>query len=174
MIKIELPFWLDGPELAKLVTAATNFFTLAETWIKWPLGQMSALTCSEGILELLAYQRDIQRFTNEPINLYRNRVHYALVNAQDAGSKAGFIRIFERLGIGYVEISERFDATNWDVIGLKLSNSQISGNAQLLGDIILKYGRTCRRYTFDTLVGVPPGITTWGVGHTWAYSAASI
>lgn len=172
MIDIKLPFWLDGPELAKLITAAVNWWNLVEGWVKWPIGQINALTCTLGILDLIAYQRDIQRFDGEPEFLYRNRVHYALANAQDAGSKAGFVRIFERLGIGYVEIAERIDVTNWDVISLRLSNSQISDNYDLLMSIVQKYGRTCRRYTFDTLMPIPPGIATWGVGHSYSYSAA--
>jgi len=81
-------------------------------------------------------------------------VKYAFLNAKDAGSKAGFIRIFERLGIGYVEIEERFDVENWDVIKIRLSDSQLAKKTELLNLIIRKYGRTCRRYTFEVITFV--------------------
>lgn len=76
---------------------------------------------------------------------------YAFINAKESGSKIGFIRIFERLGIGYVEIEERFDIENWDVIKIRVSDSQIAKNNELLNLIIRKYGRTCRRYTLEII-----------------------
>ncbi|HBL8998422.1 TPA: hypothetical protein LTW94_004423, partial [Enterobacter hormaechei] len=65
------------------------------------------LTCTEPVLNLIAYDRDISRFSGEPLSLYRKRVAYAFINARDAGSVEGFINIFSRLGIGYVELVER-------------------------------------------------------------------
>ncbi|MEQ1636721.1 MAG: phage tail protein [Methylococcales bacterium] len=174
MIELKLPFWLDGVELAKLTAAAQAWWETVEGWLLWPLGQTDALTCTPGILDMLAFQRDVQRFTDEPDDMYRRRVKYALVNAQDAGSKAGFIRIFARLGIGYVEVVERLDTINWDVIRLRLTDSQIAGNPELLMNIVLKYGRTCRRYEFETLAALPLTMPVWGVGHTWGYSVAGI
>lgn len=56
---------------------------------------------------------------------YLENVQHAFVNARDAGSKQGFIQIFERLGIGYAEIEERFDAVNWDV-KIRLTDSQVA------------------------------------------------
>ena len=174
MIELKLPFWLDGPELAKLRAAAQYWWQLAEGWLRWPLGQFDALTAHLAMVDLMAYQRDIQRFKDEPELLYRKRVKYALVNAQDAGSKAGFIRIFERLGIGYVEIYERVDVVNWDVIKLRLSSGQIAQNQDLLRNIVQQYGRTCRRYEFETITPIGIQVPTWGVGHTWGYSVAKI
>lgn len=174
MIKIELPFWMAGVELGKLRTAIAAWWDTVETWIRWPVTQMDPLTCTLGILYLLAYQRDVDRFVGEPEDLFRKRVKYALINAQDAGSKAGFIRIFDRLGIGYVEITERFDAVNWDVISLLLSDAQIAGNTQLLQQIVEKYGRTCRRYEFLTLTPLPISTPGFAVGHVYGYDVARI
>ena len=174
MIKITLPFWLAGLDLAKLRGLLEQWWDLASTWIKWPLSQLDPLTCTVGILDLLAYQRDIQRFDNEPLDLYRLRVALAYVNARDAGSKAGFIAIFQRLGIGYVEIEERVDAIDWDVILLYLSDNQISANTQLLQDIIYKYGRTCRRYELTTLTPITCTTPVWAVGHVYDYHVAGI
>lgn len=172
MIEIKLPFWLDGVEIGKLRDSIAQWWDLAETWIRLPLAQMDPLTCHITILNLLAYQRDISRFTGEPEDLYRKRVKFAYVNAQDAGSKAGFIRIFERLGIGYVEIEERVDPVNWDVVLLTLSNSQLAQNLTLIDRIIQKYGRTCRRYQLQIVTPVSIASPCFANGCTYYYDIA--
>lgn len=176
MIEIKLPFWIRGTQLTKLIAAAQSFWELAETWARWPLTQMDPLTCSTGVLDLLAFQRDIRRLKDEPVDLYRKRVKFALINNQDAGSKAGFIRIFQRLGIGYVEIEERVDPIDWDVILLHLSDSQVAQNAALLANIIRKYGRTCRRYQFATVTPLNTGIIVLSESNsvTYSYAVASL
>jgi hypothetical protein len=174
MVEIKLPFWLSAAETAKLVAAAKTWWQRAEDWVRWPLGQTDALTCELGILDLLAWQRDITRFEDEPEALYRNRVKFAQINAEDSGSKAGFIRIFERLGIGYLEIDERTDPVNWDVITLTLSDSQLAQNPALLTNIINQYGRTCRRYTLQVLTPIPGQIEARDTGHSWNLNVASL
>ncbi|MEZ3134300.1 phage tail protein [Stutzerimonas kunmingensis] len=154
MIKLGLPFWLDGPELAKLKAAAQAWWTKVEGWLRWPLLQMDADTCHLTILDLLAWQRDITRFKGEPETLYRLRVKYAFINAVDAGSTAGMKRILQRLGVGYVEIEERHPDRDWDVVLLQLSNTQLAENPELLRVLIQQYGRTCRRYDFVTITPV--------------------
>jgi hypothetical protein len=154
MIKLGLPFWLDGPELAKLKAAAQAWWTKVEGWLGWPLLQMDADTCHLTVLDLLAWQRDITRFKGEPEALYRLRVKYAFINAVDAGSTAGMKRILERLGVGYVEIEERQPDRDWDVVLLQLSNTQLAQNPELLRVLIQQYGRTCRRYDFVTITPV--------------------
>ncbi|MCZ4324579.1 phage tail protein [Pseudomonas anguilliseptica] len=154
MIKLGLPFWLDGPELAKLKAAAQAWWTKVEGWLRWPLLQMDADTCHLTILDLMAWQRDITRFKGEPEALYRLRVKYAFINAVDAGSTAGMKRILQRLGVGYVEIEERHPDRDWDVVLLQLSNTQLAENPELLRVLIQQYGRTCRRYDFVTLTPV--------------------
>ena len=154
MLKLSLPFWLDGVELAKLKAAAQSWWDKAEGWLRWPLLQLDAETCHLSVLDLLAWQRDIQRFHGEPERLYRLRVKYAFINAVDAGSKAGTIRIFERLGVGYVEIEERIPGMDWDVVLLHLSDTQLSENPVLLRVLMQQYGRTCRRYDFVTITPV--------------------
>lgn len=174
MITIKLPFWLDGQQLNKLKAGATEWWNRVATWLQWPMGQFDPLTCTAPMLTLLAYQRDVERYAGESEELFRKRVAFAYINAEDSGQKAGFSRIFERLGIGYVEQLERFDNVNWDVIGLVLSNAQLSSNTDLLMKIVLKYGRTCRRYTFTTITPVPEETTCFGVGHVYQYSIAQL
>ncbi|QTT81073.1 phage tail protein [Pseudomonas chlororaphis] len=154
MIRLKLPFWLDGPELAKLKAAAQTWWEKVEGWLQWPLLQMDAETCHLAVLDLLAWQRDINRFKDEPESLYRLRVKFAFINAVDAGSTAGLKRILHRLGVGYVEIEERLGGRDWDVVLLRLSDSQLSENPELLRVLIQQYGRTCRRYDFVTITPV--------------------
>lgn len=158
MIKLKLPFWLEGVELTKLKNAAQSWWEKVEQWLNWPLLQIDAETCHMTVLDLLAWQRDIQRFQGEPETLYRLRVKYAFINAVEAGSTAGMIRIFQRLGIGYVEIQERLPDQDWDIVSLLLSDSQLSENPVLLRVLIQQYGRTCRRYEFSTITPVSMGV----------------
>lgn len=150
MIKLNLPFWLAGPQLARLQAAAQAWWQQVEGWCQWPLHQADAQTCHPTLLDLLAWQRDITRYRDEPDNLYRLRVKHAFINAADAGSSAGLKRILQRLGVGYVEIEERLPDRDWDVVLLKLSDSQLSDSPELLRVIAQQYGRTCRRYDFVT------------------------
>lgn len=154
MLKLDLPFWLSAGELAKLKAAAQAWWEAVESWMQWPLQQMDPEQCHLTILDLLAWQRDITRFRGEPENLYRQRVKFAFINSVDAGSTAGLMRILHRLGVGYVEIEERLPDRDWDVVLLKLSDSQISDNPELLRVIVQQYGRTCRRYDFVTITPV--------------------
>ena len=154
MIKLKLPFWLDGKELNRLKTASQSWWNKVEGWLQWPLLQMDAETCHLTVLDLLAWQRDISRFKDEPESLYRLRVKFAFINAVDAGSTAGLKRILQRLGVGYVEIDERMPDRDWDVVLLRLSDSQLSQNPELMRVLIQQYGRTCRRYDFVTITPV--------------------
>jgi len=154
MIKLKLPFWLDGTQLTKLTAAAQSWWERVEGWLRWPLLQMDPDTCHLTVLDLLAWQRDITRFKDEPEALYRLRVKHAFINAVDAGSTAGMKRILQRLGVGYVEIEERHPDRDWDVVLLQLSNTQLAENPELLRVLIQQYGRTCRRYDFVTITPV--------------------
>lgn len=161
MIKLELKFWLAGTELSKLRDAAQAWWERVESWISWPLQQLDAETCHLAVLDLMAWQRDVTRFRGEPESSYRLRVKYAFVNAVDAGSVAGFKRIFQRLGIGALEIRERQADRDWDVVQLLLSDQQLSDNPALLDIVIQQYGRTCRRYEFVTNTDVGLTVTAF-------------
>ncbi|MFL6968465.1 phage tail protein [Pseudomonas alvandae] len=154
MLKLNLPFWLGGVELTKLKATAQAWWANAEGWLRWPLLQMDPERCHMSILDLLAWQRDITRFRGEPESLYRLRVKFAFINSVDAGSTAGLLRILQRLGVGYGEIKERLPDRDWDVVLLRLSDSQLSDNPELLRVIVQQYGRTCRRYDFVTITPV--------------------
>ncbi len=150
MEKFKLPVWLNGPEITKLKTAADNWWLQIEDWLKLPLNQLDAETCHPNILQLLAYQRDVERFPSEPDDLYRKRVKYAIDNAKDAGSRAGFERILQRFDIDVAELVERDPASDWDMIRVKLNSPMLQQNPDLGQYIVRRYGRTCRRYDFST------------------------
>ncbi|AWI51989.1 phage tail protein [Actinobacillus porcitonsillarum] len=149
-MKIKLPFWMDKGELRKIADLFEKWWQLQIKRLETPLLIFDEEKCSEFILNLIAYQRDIERFENEPLSLFRKRVKYAYINAQEAGSVIGFKNIFERLGIGKIEIRERITGLDFDIIHLTLTDGQLSQNDQLIYEIIRKYGRTCRRYSFLT------------------------
>ena len=153
-----IPWWQDGSTISEevkephfLSKGVFAFFQMVWSWLLLPLRQMDALTCSENTLELMAWDRDIKRFEGEPLSLLRKRVKYAALNAKDAGSVAGFKRIFERLDIGIVAFKEREDAVQWDVCTIELTDGDISNNTKLVQTLIEQYGRTCRRYRFQVI-----------------------
>ena len=154
-LKIKLPIWMSKGDPARLASAAVKHWEKMYQWLKFPIMQFDPLTCDERLLFLYAYQRDVRRLNSEPLSLYRKRIKYAYANAADSGSVIGFKNIFERLEIGAVQILERQNGYDWDVIILRLSDSQLTNNRELLADIIRQYGRTCRRYFFE-IVHVQP------------------
>lgn len=167
-----LPSWMDKGEPQKLLKAAQTFWADVYSWITWPLRQFDPMTCNETILGLIAWDRDISRFSGEPLALFRRRVAYAFINAADAGSVAGFISIFDRLGIGYVELLERQPGIDWDVILVRVTDSQIADNTQLMLQIIRQYGRTCRRYQFEVITSDNLAIRAgWDQGEYVVYPA---
>ncbi|ELM3614822.1 phage tail protein [Aeromonas sobria] len=154
----QAPWWEDGKTIADgvqepafLAKGIMAFWRRMRGWLLQPLAQQDPLTCSEAMLSLLAWERDITRFKGEPLDLFRKRVKYAFINAQDSGEVAGFKRIFERLGIGWCELHERQDGTPWDVITIEVDDSALTQNQQLMETLIQHYGRTCRRYRFQVL-----------------------
>lgn len=173
MIKLSLPFWNDKNSSASLVETAQIFWEKIETGLRWPLTQTDPETCTVAVLNLMAWQRDITRFKSEPLSLFRKRVKFAFVNASDAGSVAGIKRIFQRLGVGYVEVEERSAGKDWDVITLRLSDSQLAGNTQLLQVLIEQYGRTCRRYEFETISILELDFAMVEFSNEWSFDSAS-
>jgi len=153
--RFELPVWIrEGSEVNKLSNAFGEFWDKAESWIKTPLNQRDAETCHVYVLQLLAYQNDIDRFADEPDDLFRKRVKFAVKNARDAGSKDGFKHILERFDVPLYGQIERDPDKDWDVITLWLADSTLTQNPELGQYIIRHYGRTCRRYEFLVVDGL--------------------
>lgn len=152
---IKLRFWQDKGQLNQIAAAADRWFGRITEYLSWLNSQIDPETAPLELLDLLAWQRDIDRLPGEDEELYRRRVKYALANAKDAGSKAGFARIWERLGLGSIVQTERFDAENWDVIRLQIDEFVFGKYAGLFDTLIEQYGRTCRRYVFESKADTP-------------------
>lgn len=172
--RLALTFWQALGGMQALRRAADRWWDLVQTWLEWPMQQLDADTAPLAILNLLAWERDITRFTGEPDWLYRKRVKYAYLNSADAGSVAGFKRILQRLGVGYVEIEERRLDRDWDIIVLRLTDSQLGENPELLDIIRQMYGRTCRRYEFEVVTPVSVGAAAPEFSNVWDYDRAEL
>lgn len=174
MLKLKLPFWNSQGSSKKLLAAAQLYWEKVETGLRWQLTQTDPDTCTVEVLRELAWQRDVTQFAGEPLWLFRLRVKHAFANAKDAGSIAGAKRIFQRLGIGYVEIEERLPDRDWDVVVLHLSDSQLSANTDLLRVLMEKYGRTCRRYEFSVITTVNIQVRTVDFYNEWTTDVARL
>jgi len=154
MNKVNLPFWLNGSgnkaDARGFSAFISAWWAKCEAWLSWPLNILAVENAPLFMVDLLADERDVQRFTGEPEELYRLRVKYAYANVKDAGTVAGFKAIWQRLGLGDVEVSERVDSWDWDIVLLTVEAQQIADNAELMNLLIEKYGRTCRRYYLGT------------------------
>ena len=170
---ITLPVWLNRGSVRAMARWLNTWWQQVHQWVQSPLNQIDPETCGLAVLGLLAWQRNIDRFDNEPEKLYRARVKYAFVNAIDAGSVAGTKRIFERLGIGQIDIKERVNGKDWDVIVLTMDDSQYSENVTLLQWLVQAYGRTCRRYEFSVNSPTRAGIAVHEFGTEFNYEDAA-
>ncbi|EPB6719816.1 MULTISPECIES: phage tail protein [Vibrio] len=173
------PWWQDGATTSEetkepyyLSGGVFAFFKLVCSWLLFPLNQFDSLTCSEKLLRLTAWDKDITQFEGEPLDLFRKRVKYAALNAKDAGSVYGFKRIFERLGIGIVAFKERESAVDWDVCTIELTDNTISQNSKLIQTLIEQYGRTCRRYRFQVTYPSELQVNHGEFSHTYAIFTA--
>lgn len=126
------------------------WFELVSMWLKFSLTFTDIETIDISIVDLFAWQRDVDRIHYEPEWLYRKRVKYAYHNAKDAGTLAGFKRIWQRMGLGELVIYERIEDTDWDVIELEISGQTLADHAGLLRILIEKYGLACRRYRWSS------------------------
>lgn len=143
-----LPFWMGGEECSKLSRAAHGWFSRLGEWAALPARQLDPLTCTPTVLDLLAWQRNVTTYKGEPERLYRLRVAHAYANARDAGSVAGWGRIFQRLELGGVALEERVAGQDWDIIGVVVDDTAFPDQQNVLEIIVQEYGRTCRRYRF--------------------------
>lgn len=174
-MKLKLPFWLSGYELSKLKDAAEAFWVELLALLEFCHKQLDEENCHLVVLNLLAWQRGVERLKDEPIDIFRLRVKYALVNAKDAGNAAGMKRIFKRLGLGNdIRIDERITGQDFDIVHLVLDDSLLASNVDLLLQIIQKYGRTCRRYRLEISNSMNINFACWEFGNTWTTDNMSI
>ena len=148
MKNIKLPFWMSKGELKKLSQAAQHFWEMTEKYISLPLTKTDLLTCDLNLVNQEAWQRKITRLDGESELVYRKRVNYAFLNAQDAGMTIGIKNIFKRLDIPVYDIKERQPERDWDIVTIELDDATLSDNRDLVNLLIQTYGATCRRYEY--------------------------
>ncbi|ASM53793.1 hypothetical protein PNIG_a1671 [Pseudoalteromonas nigrifaciens] len=153
----KMPYWLARPksELDKLRQAAVIYWQRVADILAWPARQLDPMTAELELVNLLAWERDISQIPNETELMYRTRVKYALQFAKGAGSKEGWYFMFEKLGTPWITIDERVSETDWDVVSLQLLDSDLAERNQLIDNICRQYGRTTRRYQYDTIASMP-------------------
>lgn len=170
----KLPFWLSGIGIGSFVNLATAWFAYIQTILEWPLHQFDVDNAELFFVDLLAWERDVERFSNEPEWLYRRRVKFAFENAKDAGSVQGFTKIWQRMELGVLTIEERISGEDWDVVKLVVTESLIADRQDLLDIIVEKYGRTCRRYSWLTSTNNVIQIRVGNVQHENSFLTASL
>lgn len=148
--KISFKFWMGKGNVKAFGELLNQWFEQVRSWLFFSVDQFDAETANIYLVDLLAWQRNIERFNQEPEWLYRRRVKHAYANARDAGTAAGFKRIWQRMELGYLEIEERINGRDWDIVELLITESTIAEQPELLDIIVEKYGRTCRRYEWTT------------------------
>ncbi|WP_051258214.1 phage tail protein [Desulfovibrio cuneatus] len=172
----KLSFWMDGAKNTVLARAAQAFFGWLGKAAFWAVEQFDPMTCPEVLLDILSWQRGIDRYPGETDRFYRLRVLYAYINGVDAGSIDGWQRIFTRLELGPVGLEERVPGQDWDVIGIAVDDTKIPDVQNVLEIIINEYGRTCRRYRFISRIpqAVHVAAGCFCNDHTTVYAKAAV
>ncbi|MFT5788011.1 MAG: hypothetical protein ACI8SJ_000106 [Shewanella sp.] len=149
----KLPYWLARPasELDKLRKGAVRFWQRFSELLAFPADQLDPMKAELALVHLLAWERDIEQIPSETEKMFRTRVKYALQFAKGAGSKKGWLDMFAKLDMPWLTIDERFSTTDWDVVNLQLLDADLGERQNLIGYICRQYGRTTRRYQYDTI-----------------------
>ncbi|ANZ09624.1 hemolysin [Vibrio alginolyticus] len=153
--EINLRYWMGRGELAKFARAMRNYWEHVRAAFEMPLQQHDPLTAPMALVNILAWQREVERLGQEPEALFRIRVAHAYGFARDAGTIAGWEEMFAKLGYPHITQDERLANVDWDVISLKIKDGDLTNVPKLLDTVIRQYGRTCRRYQYTSYVEMP-------------------
>ncbi|HCH1217009.1 phage tail protein [Vibrio parahaemolyticus] len=153
--EINLRYWMGRGELAKFARAMRNYWEHVRAALEMPLQQHDPLTAPMALVNILAWQREVERLGQEPEALFRIRVAHAYGFARDAGTIAGWEEMFAKLGYPHITQDERLANVDWDVISLKIKDGDLTNVPKLLDTVIRQYGRTCRRYQYTSYVEMP-------------------
>lgn len=153
--EINLRYWMGRGELAKFAQAMRNYWEHVKAAFEMPLQQHDPLTAPMALVNILAWQRGVEKLGQEPEELFRIRVAHAYGFARDAGSVSGWEDMFAKLGYPHIAQDERLVNVDWDVISLKIRDGDLTEVPKLLDTVIRQYGRTCRRYQYTSYVEMP-------------------
>ncbi len=153
--EINLRYWMGRGELAKFARAMRNYWEHVKAAFEMPLQQHDPLTAPIALVNILAWQRGVEKLGQEPEDLFRIRVAHAYGFSLDAGSVSGWEEMFEKIGYPHIAQDERLANIDWDVISLKIRDGDLTNVPKLLDTVIRQYGRTCRRYQYTSYVEMP-------------------
>ncbi|MGF1710141.1 phage tail protein [Vibrio sp. 99-70-13A1] len=158
--EINLRYWMGRGELAKFARAMRNYWEHVKAAFEMPLQQHDPLTAPIALVNILAWQRGVEKLGQEPEDLFRIRVAHAYGFSRDAGSVSGWEEMFEKLGYPHIAQDERLVNVDWDVVSLKIRDGDLSEVPHLLDTVVRQYGRTCRRYQYTTYVEIDMPLKT--------------
>ncbi|MEZ8880252.1 phage tail protein [Vibrio lentus] len=153
--EINLRYWMGRGELAKFARAIRNYWEHVKAAFEMPLQQHDPLTAPITLVNILAWQRGVEKLGQEPEDLFRIRVAHAYGFSRDAGSVSGWEEMFEKLGYPHIAQDERLVNVDWDVVSLKIRDGDLTKIPKLLDTVVRQYGRTCRRYQYTSYVEMP-------------------
>lgn len=157
----QLPFWMAGSRATAVARAAKRWWEVAEGYVRMPLTTFDVLTCELAFVDLLAYQRGIDRYAGESEPFYRLRVHHALRNARAAGTPAGMRQIFANLQLPVPRFTERMAGRDWDMTRVRFSGRGYAKLHDEIDFVLRFYWQTCRRFE---VVQVAKAETHYGAG----------
>lgn len=171
--EINLRYWMGRGELAKFARAMRNYWEHVRAAFEMPLQQHDPLTAPMALVNILAWQREVERLGQEPEALFRIRVAHAYGFARDVGSIAGWEEMFTKLGYPHITQDERLDNVDWDVISLKIKDGDLTNVPKLIDTVIRQYGRTCRRYQYTTYSDAHVGVNSLSANASYSTSKVS-
>ncbi|CAH8242124.1 conserved hypothetical protein [Vibrio aestuarianus] len=169
---IKFKYWMGRGELAKFANALRNYWLRVDEALRMPLKKHDPLTAPIGIVRLMAWERDIEPLEREDEMIFRIRVANAYSFARHGGETAGFKNMFGKLGVDWVEIHEREDQEQWDVVTIETADSDLAQKNWLMNAMIRQYGRTCRRYQFNVTYPVTLKMIAAAFGHRFNLHSA--
>lgn len=143
-----LPIWMDGSNVQAFKSIMSEWWDQVGKWATFGRTSFDVLTCAIEFVDLIAFQRGIDRYAGEAEGFYRLRVHHALRNARSAGTPAGMKKVFENLQLPQPEFLERLPQYDWDMTKVRIPSRDYA-DATLREQIhftLSAYWQTCRRF----------------------------
>ncbi|WP_232314431.1 phage tail protein [Grimontia marina] len=156
----------------KFARALRHYWQKVDDALRLPLTQFDALTAPIGVVKLMAWERDITPLEREDEMIFRIRVANAYPFARHAGETRGFRTMFAKLGVDWVDIHEREDPVQWDVVTIDTADGELAQKGWLMNAMIRQYGRTCRRYQFNVTYPVALRVHGGAFGHRFDLASA--
>ncbi|MEZ9124929.1 hypothetical protein AB4098_22240 [Vibrio cyclitrophicus] len=172
--EFKLKHWMGKGEILKLANVLLGYWDAIKAVLEWPLQQLDPMVAPIEFVDLIAWQRDIERLPEEPEEIYRIRVNFAYSFAAGGGSEVGWEDMFAKLGYPHIKIDERLNYYPWDIVSVKVNDGDINDVPGLMDAIVRQYGRTCRRYSFDVTTTANFHVSVAEFSHTHETYSASI